>query len=62
MDYLRLEDLDRSESIKDGLSKEKEIELLNESLTFIKDIGERLRSTQVCIATAQTFFQKVCLM
>ncbi|CAG9327662.1 unnamed protein product [Blepharisma stoltei] len=58
MELLRLEDLDHSGSIKDGLPKEKELELLNESLVLIRDIGEKARSTQVCIATAQVYFQK----
>jgi hypothetical protein len=48
-----------SASIQDNISPQKEMEFLQESLKFIKDISRKLLLTQICIVTAQYYFQKV---
>lgn len=51
--------LNASASIQDKLTAKQEAELLQESLKFIRELGQRFTRTQSCIATAQYYFHKV---
>lgn len=52
---------DMSESIRDGLSQEKEFEFLQESLSLIRELSKRLLLKQSCTSTGQFYFHKVTL-
>ena len=53
--------MEPSASLKDNFTVQKEMEFLQESLKFIKDLGLRLLLSQTCVSTAQYFFHKVTI-